>query len=102
MDNETKPNPTKIDFLKVNLSNCFLALEANKASSYLLAGTLSSVNSFHKHLEGLHQEKHITNVQVQKLHHEVRENQEDLAFISERLKCLGIRFKECKVASLGD
>ena len=80
LDNETKPNPTKIDFLKVNLSNCFLALEANKASSYLLAGTLSSVNSFHKHLEGLHQEKHITNVQVQKLHHEVRENQEDLAF----------------------
>jgi GT2 family glycosyltransferase len=80
LDDETKPNPTKIDFLKVNLSNCFLALEANKASSYLLAGTLSSVNSFHKHIEGLHQEKHITNVQVQKLHHEVRENQEDLAF----------------------
>ena len=30
LDNETKTNSTKIDFLKVNLSNCFLALEGKK------------------------------------------------------------------------
>ena len=57
LDQKTKPESTKSDFLKVNLSNSLMALKKEKVHSPTLFGSLATIDRLDKNIIDLHKEK---------------------------------------------
>ena len=77
LDQNTKPESTKSDFLKVNLSNSLIALKKEKVHSPTLYGSLATIDRLDKNIIDLHKEKFDHDYQITSLKNHVSTLEKD-------------------------